>query len=288
MVLWRDEAYADTNGFVPDGNLGVGEHCTEPRDCLAPLRQRVSPGRVARSDDETTESEMSGTDGGSDTGTDTGDEEPDPCPNPSEPSGCPSPSDFGTFTAHLGPLLLNYHYDETCTIDFISATEPPVVHFDCVVPDDLMWAPQTLEIVVDPKWTPPPVGTKLRLRLYHTVWDGAGGWWTSWRLDLLESGTLVAAMITDVAGGSPWTYVEWGLATEIIWDGCVDVCDELHPLWMHMAIGGESVNMFPGDRCLLGNYQIWLQEAWGYDCDGHVLLLYEGTDVLVLNTSFGP
>jgi hypothetical protein len=233
-----------------------------------------------------TGSEMSGTEAATATGTETGDEEPDPCPNPSEPSGCPSPSNFGTFTAHLGPLVTDYHYDDTCTLDFIN-TIGPTVHLDCVDPDDLNLAPQTLEIVVDPEWTPPPVGTKLRLRSYHTDLDGAGGWWTSWRLDLLESGTLVAAMITDMAGGLPWTYVEWGLATEIIWDGCVDVCGEPHPLWMHMSIDGESVNMFPGDRCTLGNYQLWLRTAWGMDC-GEIVYGVEGTEVLVLNTSFSP
>jgi hypothetical protein len=78
-----------------------------------------------------------------------------------------------------------------------------------------------------------------------------------------------------------------GLPTEIIWDGCVDVCGDAHNLWLHMNIDGQSINMFPGDRCPVGGYQVWLQAAWGYDCSDVVTSGYS-TEVLVLNTIFTP
>jgi hypothetical protein len=187
------------------------------------------------------------------------------------------------FTAELTPKISDFHYDEICTVVGTSMDDSTALSLDCVVPNGIQWSPQALEINVDPTWTPPPVGTQLRLRLFDSDFDGSGFLWKSWRFDLLDSGTLVAGMIRDNAGGSVEDYADWALATTIIWDGCTDTCGDWHSLWLRMSLDEDTVTMYPGDRCTLGDYQIWLREARGNDCSAPPAEFY-GTEMLILNT----
>jgi len=136
------------------------------------------------------------------------------------------------------------------------------------------------------------MGTMLRVRRYYSDFDGNEGMWESWRIELLDSGMLVAGMITDTAdfgGDSVSSYAEWLLPTENVWDWdncfeeCVDSEGVFDDQWLRMSSGGESVTMFPGDRCDVGEFRIWLESAYGHPCEefGDV-----GADVLALNVEW--
>jgi hypothetical protein len=196
--------------------------------------------------------------------------------------GCPTPSNLGSFTAAKLPAeSWAVDYDTQCEVVSSNMDGPTIIDLACDIQDNQTWNEHSIQIDVEPKWTPPAPGTMVRFRRYQAYDEGGFGSWHVWRLDELDSGTLIAAMMEDHSQGS---LIEWVPQVEVIWDGCVDTCGMLHDLWVRVTVGCEVTTMFSGDQCTIDGYEVRLKNAQGVDCDetggGHRLL-----DLLILKVN---
>ena len=276
--------------------LMLAGHCKPDGSEQADV-ESTSSGQSDSSGDQATESggESTESDGESTTHAETDETEtdggvepmPEPCPNPLEPDTCPPPHDHGDFSATINfvtPGASYPQYDGLCVVADASIDGPTFIELDCELGNPYS-TPRTIEISTEPAWAPPAIGTELRMRVDYRDYDGQKNIWHSWRLERADSGVLVAGMIWDVSGGSASDYDEWTLPTAVIWDGCTEDCANWHGIWLRMSLDAESVAMFGGDICDLGDFRIWLQEASGAGCDDNDIGLVYATRLLVLNTN---